>query len=188
MRVLMTPARLTERVQALAATGRTRAGDIAFVDSRLTMKGGGLSGRNVTMRNTATGGTRPAHDAGFVGDVTTSIAGGGAGKRSCGGVFTNGKSIALGWFARHGALVLVVPAMLPPPTPFKAFVVLAGVAGVTPRRFLAAVAVGRGLRYTGEAWLARTYGPDAMDFAQANAARVLPGALAVVAVAITVAV
>ncbi len=81
---------------------------------------------------------------------------------------------ALGWFARFGAFTLVIPALMPPPMPFKVFVVLAGMSGVPPRRFLAAIAVGRGLRYTGEAWLARTYGPHAMDFVQANAAQLLP--------------
>lgn len=83
---------------------------------------------------------------------------------------------ALGWFARFGAFTLVIPALLPPPMPFKVFVVLAGMSGVPPRRFLAAIAVGRGLRYTGEAWLARTYGPHAMDFVQANAAQLWPAA------------
>ena len=86
---------------------------------------------------------------------------------------------ALGWFSRYGALVLVIPAMMPPPMPFKVFVVLAGISGVTPQRFLLAIAVGRGLRYTGEAWLASVYGPHALDYLQTNASQVLPFLIAI---------
>lgn len=75
----------------------------------------------------------------------------------------------LAWYRRFGAWVLVVPATLPPPTPFKLFVLLAGVAGVERRRFLAAVAIGRGVRYGGEAYLATLYGEQALRFIQENA-------------------
>ena len=60
--------------------------------------------------------------------------------------------------------MLIIPAMLPPPMPFKIFVLLAGVSGVSRGRFLAAVAVGRGTRYGGEAQLARMYGEQALRF------------------------
>jgi membrane protein YqaA with SNARE-associated domain len=75
----------------------------------------------------------------------------------------------LEWFRRHGALVLVLPAMMPPPMPFKAFVVTAGVSGVRTLPFVTAVAVGRLTRYGGVAWLARTYGEDTLRFIQGNA-------------------
>ena len=39
---------------------------------------------------------------------------------------------ALGLYKRHGLLALMIPALLPPPAPFKLFVLLAGVAGVPP--------------------------------------------------------
>ena len=48
---------------------------------------------------------------------------------------------------RYGVLAVLVPSMLPPPTPFKLFVLLAGVARVSTSRFILAVAVGRGLRF-----------------------------------------
>jgi membrane protein YqaA with SNARE-associated domain len=76
---------------------------------------------------------------------------------------------SLAWFQRHGAMVLVVPAMLPPPMPFKLFVLMAGVSGVRTLPFVTAVAVGRGLRYSGVAWLARAYGNDAVTFIQSRA-------------------
>jgi membrane protein YqaA with SNARE-associated domain len=75
----------------------------------------------------------------------------------------------LAWFRRYGAWVLVVPAMLPPPMPFKIFVLLAGVAGVQRGRFTAAVAVGRGVRYGAEAYLATRYGEQALRFVRDNA-------------------
>ena len=88
----------------------------------------------------------------------------------------------LGWYRRFGAWVLVVPATLPPPTPFKLFVLVAGVAGVDRRGFLAAVAVGRGVRYGVEAYLATLYGEQALRFVQENAFKwAIPAILALVA-------
>jgi membrane protein YqaA with SNARE-associated domain len=76
----------------------------------------------------------------------------------------------LDWFRRHGALVLIIPAILPPPMPLKLFVLLAGVCGLRSAPFIIAVIVGRGLRYGGEAWLARKYGERAAQFMQERAA------------------
>ncbi len=42
----------------------------------------------------------------------------------------------LGAFRRHGLLALIVPSLLPPPMPFKIFVLLAGIADVPPATFL----------------------------------------------------
>ncbi len=67
-------------------------------------------------------------------------------------------------FRRWGLLAVLVPAVLPPPAPFKVFVLLAGVAKVPLLSFVAAVAVGRGFRYYGEALLARWYGEQALTF------------------------
>ena len=39
---------------------------------------------------------------------------------------------ALALYRRHGVLALMVPALLPPPAPFKLFVLAAGVAEVRP--------------------------------------------------------
>ena len=54
---------------------------------------------------------------------------------------------ALALYRRHGLLALMVPALLPPPAPFKLFVLAAGVADVRPLQFVAAIAVARGARY-----------------------------------------
>lgn len=92
----------------------------------------------------------------------------------------------LEWFKKYGALVLIVPAMLPPPMPFKIFVLLAGVSGVSTGPFLAALAAGRGTRYGGEAWLARVYGDRALEFVTGNASRVFLPAVIVLVSAIAV--
>jgi membrane protein YqaA with SNARE-associated domain len=47
------------------------------------------------------------------------------------------------YFQRHGALTLMVPALLPPPAPFKLFVLAAGVAHSRPPQFVLAIAVAR---------------------------------------------
>jgi membrane protein YqaA with SNARE-associated domain len=76
---------------------------------------------------------------------------------------------ALGIFRRHGLLTVAVSALLPPPVPFKPFVLVAGVAGVRPIDFLIAVSIGRGIRYFGEAFLALWYGERAAQFVRDNA-------------------
>jgi membrane protein YqaA with SNARE-associated domain len=67
----------------------------------------------------------------------------------------------LALYRRHGLLAVVVPALLPPPTPFKLFVLLAGAARVSPWRFGLAIAIGRGIRYFGQGVLAVLYGQQA---------------------------
>ena len=67
-------------------------------------------------------------------------------------------------FRRWGLLAVLVPSVLPPPAPFKVFVLLAGVVQVPLWQFVAAVGLGRGFRYFGEALLARVYGQQALTF------------------------
>lgn len=88
----------------------------------------------------------------------------------------------LALFRRFGLLAIVIPSILPPPAPFKIFVLLAGVADVSPVTFLAAVAIGRGFRYGGEAWLAYTYGEQATQDIRDNLPMVSLWAAGVVAV------
>jgi membrane protein YqaA with SNARE-associated domain len=70
---------------------------------------------------------------------------------------------ALGLYQRHGLLALMVPALLPPPAPFKLFVLAAGLAKVRPLQFVAAIAVARGLRYLALGLLAVYYGDAALE-------------------------
>jgi len=70
---------------------------------------------------------------------------------------------------KHGLLSVLVPSLLPPPAPFKMFVLAAGVARVRPIDFLWAVTLGRGIRYFGEGALALWYGEQAATFMRDNA-------------------
>jgi membrane protein YqaA with SNARE-associated domain len=75
---------------------------------------------------------------------------------------------AMGAFRRHGMLAVLIPAILPPPAPFKIFVLLAGVAGIDVWRFIAAVTIGRGVRYFVEGLLAVRYGDRAIAYIHTN--------------------
>ena len=70
---------------------------------------------------------------------------------------------ALALYRRHGLLALIVPALLPPPAPFKLFVLMAGVAGVPRAKFVAAIAAARGARYLLLGALAIRYGDVALE-------------------------
>jgi membrane protein YqaA with SNARE-associated domain len=75
-------------------------------------------------------------------------------------------------YGRYGILAVLVPSLLPPPTPFKIFVLSAGAFGVPVWRFTAAVVVGRSVRYFTQGILAVLYGEAAIAYVQANAGRV----------------
>lgn len=75
---------------------------------------------------------------------------------------------AMRLYNRYGVLAVGVPAILPPPAPFKIFVLLAGVAAVPIWQFVATVAVARGFRYVVVGMLAVRFGDDAIAFLEAN--------------------
>ena len=76
---------------------------------------------------------------------------------------------AMAIFRKYGLLAILVPSILPPPMPFKIFVLAAGVARVRLAHFIIAIAIGRGFRYFGEGLLAVWYGEAAGEFLKANA-------------------
>ena len=76
-------------------------------------------------------------------------------------------------FQKYGLLAVALPSIMPPPVPFKAFIIAAGVARVPPLRFLFAVTLGRGVRFFGEALLAVWYGDRAAQFLRDHAGIVL---------------
>lgn len=71
---------------------------------------------------------------------------------------------ARAFIEKYGVLAIIIPSLLPPPMPFKMFVLLAGVARMSVGRFVTAVAIGRGTRYFGEALLALRYGDQTLAF------------------------
>lgn len=72
-------------------------------------------------------------------------------------------------FRRYGMGVVAVSAILPPPTPVKLFVLLAGMSGASTTRFGLAVAVGRLLRFTAVGALALWFGDEAVGFIKEHA-------------------
>jgi membrane protein YqaA with SNARE-associated domain len=72
-------------------------------------------------------------------------------------------------FQKYGLLVVIVPALLPPPAPFKIFVLLAGVAAVPVWQFATAIFIARFVRYGAEGLLAYYYGDHAEAFIKAHA-------------------
>jgi uncharacterized membrane protein YdjX (TVP38/TMEM64 family) len=59
---------------------------------------------------------------------------------------------------------MLIAALLPPPTPFKVFVVAAGVFEVPVASFTSAIALARAVRYFGMGYLAIRYGREAMPY------------------------
>ncbi len=78
---------------------------------------------------------------------------------------------ALDIFRRHGILSVLVPSLLPPPMPFKIFVLAAGVSRMTTFDFLVAVTLGRAARYFGIAMLALWKGQEALTWIEQNAGK-----------------
>ncbi|HLM58966.1 MAG TPA: VTT domain-containing protein [Pyrinomonadaceae bacterium] len=67
------------------------------------------------------------------------------------------------WIDRYDVLSVLVASVLPPPFPFKLFVITAGVFRLSLLRFALAVAGGRAFRYFLEGFFAVRYGEQAME-------------------------
>lgn len=92
---------------------------------------------------------------------------------------------ALALYRRYGLLALMVPALLPPPAPFKLFVLAAGLANVRPLAFVTAIGVARGVRYLTLGVLAIYYGDAALELMRTRGAVIaggVAGTIVVVAV------
>lgn len=68
------------------------------------------------------------------------------------------------WVDSHAFLSVFIPAILPPPFPFKIFVLAQGVFQVPLRTFVISILLSRGLRYFVEGILAVRYGDAALRF------------------------
>ena len=69
-----------------------------------------------------------------------------------------------GFLKRNGFGGMLVAALLPPPTPFKAFVLAAGVFEVPLASFASAIALARAFRYFGIGYLAMRYGSQTLPY------------------------
>jgi membrane protein YqaA with SNARE-associated domain len=68
------------------------------------------------------------------------------------------------WIDRNGFLSILVTALLPPPTPFKVFVIAAGALEMPVQKFVLGLLAARAIRYFGEGFLAIRYGDQAGQF------------------------
>ncbi|HEV3470820.1 MAG TPA: VTT domain-containing protein [Pyrinomonadaceae bacterium] len=89
-------------------------------------------------------------------------------------------------YARFGFLALAVPALLPPPMPFKIFVATAGALEYPRWRFMLTIMLARSLRYYVEGALAVRYGERVVDFIRHNGLMILSVAAGLVLVGVVV--
>src|SRR5579859_357870 len=68
------------------------------------------------------------------------------------------------WVEKNGFGGMLTAALLPPPTPFKFFVLAAGVFEIPIVSFASAITLARLIRYFGVGYLAVKYGDNAMPF------------------------
>jgi membrane protein YqaA with SNARE-associated domain len=71
-------------------------------------------------------------------------------------------------YARYGFLALAIPALLPPPMPFKVFVATAGALEYPRWRFIMTIMIARAVRYYIEGVLAVFYGERVLHFLKDN--------------------
>ncbi len=84
------------------------------------------------------------------------------------------------WINRNGFLSILVTALLPPPTPFKVFVIAAGALEQPFSSFALGLLAARGFRFFAEGFLAVRYGARATQFLITHKLEVSVIALAVV--------
>ncbi|HVF42200.1 MAG TPA: VTT domain-containing protein [Pyrinomonadaceae bacterium] len=91
-------------------------------------------------------------------------------------------------YARYGFLALAVPALLPPPMPFKIFVATAGALEYPRWRFVLTIMIARSVRYFVEGALAVFYGEQVLRVIRAKGPVILgvAGTLLLVGIAVYV--
>jgi membrane protein YqaA with SNARE-associated domain len=89
-------------------------------------------------------------------------------------------------FERQEFLALLIPSMLPPPTPWKLFVFGAGVFEMKVRDFVLAVFLGRLIRFSVLAFLTIRYGPEMVHVLSEMARRHLAGSMMALGVVLVV--
>jgi membrane protein YqaA with SNARE-associated domain len=67
------------------------------------------------------------------------------------------------WIERYDAMAVLVATLLPPPFPFKLFVITAGVFRFSLLRFMIAIVTGRAFRFLLEGYFAVRYGAQAKE-------------------------
>ena len=86
------------------------------------------------------------------------------------------------WVVHNGFGGMLIAALLPPPTPFKVFVIAAGVFEVRLVSFVSAITLARLVRYFGIGYLAIRYGHEALPYLAAHKWQVALAAMGLVVV------
>jgi len=86
------------------------------------------------------------------------------------------------WVVKNGFWGMLFAALLPPPTPFKVFVVAAGVFDVPLVSFVSAITLARAARYFGMGYLAIRYGHEALPYLRRHTLQVAVFAIGLVTV------
>jgi len=89
-------------------------------------------------------------------------------------------------YARFGILALAIPALLPPPMPFKIFVATAGALQFPRRKFLITILIARSVRYYTEGILAVYYGRRVLVFLQDNGLMIVTAVFALCLAALAI--
>src|SRR5437899_4019557 len=89
-------------------------------------------------------------------------------------------------YARFGILALAIPALLPPPMPFKIFVATAGALQFPRRRFILTILIARCVRYYTEGALAIIYGRAVLRFLEDNGPVLISALMGVCLIALAV--
>jgi len=91
-------------------------------------------------------------------------------------------------YARFGILAIAIPAILPPPLPFKIFVATAGTLEYPRGKFLLTILIARSFRYYVEGILAVFYGRRVLEFMKDNGILVVSvvGGLVLIAILVYV--
>jgi membrane protein YqaA with SNARE-associated domain len=87
-----------------------------------------------------------------------------------------------GLIERYDILAMLLASVLPPPFPFKLFVLTAGAFEMKLWRFVLALVLGRGFRFLLEGWMAVQYGEQAADLFKHHYPRIGLGVAAAVLV------
>ena len=89
-------------------------------------------------------------------------------------------------YARYGFLAIAIPALLPPPMPFKIFVATAGALEYPRWRFIITVMIARSLRYYIEGVLAVFYGEAVLRFLKDNGMAIMSVVTAAALIALVI--
>lgn len=84
------------------------------------------------------------------------------------------------WMETNGFLGVLVSALLPPPVPFKIFVIAAGVFEVPLGSFTTAVLLARLIRYFGIGYLSIRFGAEAMPYLAQHKLQLTAGVMGLV--------